>query len=117
MENIIKIFYLIVHYEKVNIDLVSYLSRSLHRNLSTKQHLYKFESVLLKFLGRDIFKISSLKEKNEQFRQLRKALVPLEKDSYEKSAFREFDFIAWVESKIENKSFAEVVREKADKYA
>jgi hypothetical protein len=39
----------------------------------------------------------------------------LKNDPYEKNIFRAFDFIAWIDGKIENQSFAEVAREKVVK--
>ncbi len=37
----------------------------------------------------------------------------LKTDPYEKGAFEYFDFISWLESKIENRPFAEIIKEKA----
>ena len=115
LESAIKILYLLAHYEKGNLELVHNLSLSVHRFLSTKQRLYKFEGILLKFLKKDIFKVSLQKEKVALFKQLHKEFLPLAKDPEENEPFREFDYISWLESKIENRPFAEVVREKAEK--
>ena len=114
MEVQFKLFYLIVHYEKGNEDLIPHLSRSLHRYLSSKQRLYKFENILLDYLGKRLFTSDSKKESLERFRQLKKELLPLGKDPFEKTHLEGFDHLAWIESKIENRSFADIVRKKAE---
>ena len=48
----------------------------------------------------------------EQFSELKSKLVFFSKDKNEKYALDYFDFISWAESKIENKSFVQVVKEK-----
>ena len=47
------------------------------------------------------------------FRKLKTELEEIVKDPFEKRALEYFDFISWLESKIDNRPFAEVVREKA----
>ncbi|MBI4946422.1 MAG: hypothetical protein HY840_08480, partial [Bacteroidetes bacterium] len=49
------------------------------------------------------------------FQELKTSLLKLMKNPMEKATMEEFDFMSWVESKIQNKTFAEVVRQKADK--
>ena len=54
-------------------------------------------------------------EKNElftAFQELRIKFIEFEKDPFEKNAMEHLDMISWLNSKIENRSFAEVVREK-----
>ena len=108
----IKLFYIIVHYEKGNTDLLSYLSKSLHRHLKVKQRLYKLETVVLDFFGKKIQRANSKKELTEEFRKLKKEILTLSKDAYESVPLKEFDYISWIESKIENRPFAELVRER-----
>ena len=47
------------------------------------------------------------------FRDLKAELEEIFKNPFENKALDLFDFISWLESKIENRAFAEVVREKA----
>ena len=44
---------------------------------------------------------------------VKEELVEITKDDFERKALEYFDFISWLESKIEGRVFAEVVREKA----
>ena len=52
-------------------------------------------------------------ELKEAFRQLHASLKRFENDPYEKRSFLYLDILSWLESKIENRSIGEVIREKA----
>ncbi len=109
----IKLFYLIAHFEKGHEDLIPHLTRSLHRYLSSKKRLYKFENILLDYLGKRLFRADSKKEMLDQFKNLKKDLLPLASDNYEKIPLLSFDYLSWIESKIENRKFSEIVKEKS----
>ena len=109
----VRIFYLLLHYEKGNIELLEHIIKSELRNLSGTDTRYKIENVLFEFFGKSIQKINSQKEFKELFAGLKKQLLLLRADKNEKIIMEQFDYISWVESKIENKPFAEVVKAKA----
>ena len=48
----------------------------------------------------------------EAFKKLKTEIENITKNPFEKQAIDYFDFISWIESKIENRSFAEIVKEK-----
>ncbi len=50
--------------------------------------------------------------KNQKFKELHAELLPLTKDPYERSVFGLFDIMSWLESKIQGKTFAAIVKEK-----
>ena len=52
-------------------------------------------------------------ELKQAFRQLHASLKRFENDPYEKRSFLYLDILSWLESKIENRSIGEVLREKA----
>ncbi len=108
----IKMLYLIVHYEKGNFDLLHSLVKSTRNELQAKGRLYKFENAMLDFFGRKI----NRKNKDlsiKAFKALKNELESISKHKNEKMSLEEFDFLSWIESKIENKPFAEIVRKKA----
>ena len=76
------------------------------------ERLYEFEKTILLFL-RELPVNNSPKEVLLSFEKLRDQLLALENNPYENQAFKYFDFISWLESKIENVSFASVVMKKA----
>ena len=112
MEISMKLFYLILQYEKQNYDLLPYLIRSTYRYLLRKKRLFKFENIILDFLRKDILKIKSKKELIRSFKKLKNKLELLPKGSDVKQGFEDFDYMSWLESKIENRPFAEVIRDK-----
>ena len=69
---------------------------------------------MLQFFGK-IIKAELRKEKTELFRELKKQLLLLADSPSEKQSFDYFDYLSWVESKIENRSFLEIVRKTAAK--
>ena len=109
----VQVFYLMVHYEKGNIELLEHLVKSEQRASSDSHTSYKFTSVMFEFFGKKIPKIESKNELKEEFIILRKQLLILKKDKHEKTPMEQFDYISWVESRIENKSFAEIVKTKS----
>ncbi len=72
--------------------------------------LNKFQKVIFEFLHK-LGKIYPSQLKKE-FKILKKKLIEVAKDPYEKRPFLYFDIISWLESKIENRSVAEVISER-----
>lgn len=106
-----RIFNLIIHLEMGNNEVLPYTLKSTYRYLDKRKRIYRFESVFLRFINQ------FLKTKNNQqvkntYMSLRDDLQVLSKDPFEKVVFEYFDFIAWIESKITGKSFADIVIEK-----
>jgi len=52
-------------------------------------------------------------ELKQAFRQLHASLKRFENDPYEKRSFLYLDILSWLESKIENRSIGEIIRQKA----
>ncbi len=106
------VFFIIAHYEARHYELVLSLVRAARRQLKKKELSYQTESLMLQFFPR-IIKASSNEEKIALFTELKNQLIPLAKNPTEKQSFDYFDYLGWVESKIQKRSFAEIVREKA----
>ena len=109
---VLRIMQLIIHYELGNNMLLPYIVKSTYRYLYKKERLYKMETVILQYL-RKLERIRTQKELIDSFRILRSELAKLAKDPYEKIGLDYFDFISWLDCRIEKKEFAEVVRKKA----
>ena len=114
IEGFIRIFQFIVRYEmKSDMYLMNSLFKSTYRFLDKQQRLYKFELVMMEFIRNNMIKKIRRNNIKKEFFLLKEKLILLSKNKYEQHAFEYFDYISWLESKIENKSFAEVVRGKA----
>lgn len=107
-----RILELIIHYELGNTELLESLTRSTHRYLAQRGDLFKFEKTLIHFIGIKSPKINNQQQLIQAFKDLKKEFVILSKDKYEKAGMDIFDFISWMESKIQNRAFADIVREK-----
>lgn len=107
-----RILNLIAHFEHGNIDMLEYVVKSTYRFLYKRGRLYKFETVVLNFIKNKLPTIFNNKELIVKFIELKGELDILGKDYLEEEVSESFDFISWVESKIQNRPFREVFREK-----
>jgi len=102
---------LIIHYELGNYDLLDYTIKSTKRFVAKSQKNYQFEAIFLRDFKK-LIKIKNTDELQQLYVDFRKELLEVLKDPYEKAANEYFDFISWLESKIENTPFEEIVKSK-----
>ena len=110
-----RIMNLILHFELGDQEALEHITRSTYRFLYKRERLYKMETIILHFIRNKMPKMNSPKEFIEAFKELKKEFIKLSEDTFEKNVFEYFDFISWLESKIEKRSFSEIVKEKAGK--
>lgn len=101
---------LIIHYELGNDQLLEYIVTATARFLNNRKRLFKVEAVMLKLIRR-YPRWLSRKDKQAGFQNLLQELEILQADEFEQRAFEYFNFIAWMRSKAENRSFREIVEE------
>jgi hypothetical protein len=75
--------------------------------LSKRDLLYELERILLAFLRRYERIPEDPVVLREAFAELRNQLIPLQEDAYERNAFDYFDFIVWLEARIQQKTMLE----------
>ena len=109
LQSLARILNLIIHYEIGNTLLLESLLRSTYRFLSKRNRLYEFEKSVLGFIQKS-GRLRSSKELKEAFVTLKKEFEDLAKIPSEDAMLRYFNFIAWLESKIENITFAKAVQ-------
>lgn len=107
-----RILNLVLHYELRNTMLLEYNAVSTYRFLYKSKRLYKLETVVLNFIRRKMPDIYTEKEEIEAFKELRKEFMELSEHPYEKKAFEYFDYISWLDSKIEKEGFGDVIKKK-----
>lgn len=105
-----RILNLVAHYEAgldYNLDI---LIRSTYKFLIKMEDLHEVQKEIIKFLRGlgDIYP----HEVKDAFIKLHKKLKTFENDPYESRAFLYLDIISWLESKIENRPIAEIIRAK-----
>jgi len=114
LQSLVRVLNLIIHYERGNTMLLEYLFRSTYRFLRKRNRMYEFERKVLSFIrGSD--RIRTSKELKEAFINLKTDFENLSQIPKESAMLRYFDFIAWLESKISSRPFAEVVKEQNSK--
>lgn len=104
----IKIINLVVHYELGNEDMLRNLCKSYANDFDKQLVQNKSEKLLLNFFGKTIHEKIYQQNRKKYFLKLK---TELELYKNEKIHL-EFDFLSWVESTIENKSFEKVLRRK-----
>lgn len=108
-----KIMILIVYYETENTDLMHYAVRSTYRYLMKRERVHPTEKILIDFIRKKMDKIFSKKDLTSELLIVEKKLIAtFRKYPAEESFIKYFDIISWLRSKIENKSFAEIVRQR-----
>ena len=103
---------LIIHYELNNLDLLEYNIKSTKRFLTINKRDYKFETVFIQEM-RKLTKCKTQEKLKDQFIEFKKSLLTVLQDPYEKIALDYFDFLIWLDSKINNQSFVKLMLLKA----
>jgi len=105
-----RVLHLMAHYELGNHDIIDHLIKSVYRFMAKKKNFTVIEEEMFKFL-RKSFHVPrrSLKPELEKFLN---AIKKVEKSRFETRAFSYLDIVSWVESKLEDKSMSQIIREK-----
>lgn len=102
---------LIIHYELGNYDLLDYTLKSTKRSVTKSQRNYQFETIFLKDFKK-LLKIKDSLPNKQLYINFKEELLKVLEDPYEQAANEYFDFISWLDSKIENKDYEVIVKEK-----
>ncbi len=103
-----RILNLINHFELENDILVQYNLKSTYRYLAKMKKVHRFEEVMLSFL-KTLLRTSDQIELKKELVVLKADLSAIATDPFEHNAFDHFDFISWIDSKLERKTFAAMV--------
>ena len=109
----LNIYLLLLHYELGNYEVLSYLAKSAQRYQIKNGNISKYDKLILSYFERKLSKITEVKEKEKTFINWKMNLSKFPKQSVlynDTDAL--FDFISWIESKIQNRPFVQVVKEK-----
>lgn len=107
-----RIFNLILHYELGHMGSLEYYVKSTYRYLKHRNKLSKFEILVLDFIKKG----SGIVSDNELIKLFRETKEKVDKLSASGEDFRMFgivDISAWLESKIEHKTYLTTIKEKA----
>ncbi|NNC82072.1 MAG: hypothetical protein HKN79_00705 [Flavobacteriales bacterium] len=107
-----RLFNLVIHYELGNNELLEYIIKSTHRYLNKRKRAYDIEALVITYLK----KLSKAYDKNDEkkiMEKMRPELSKVLKNDADKVILEYFDFESWVNSKIKDTSFSELVLKKA----
>ncbi|MCH2042908.1 MAG: hypothetical protein MK212_02115 [Saprospiraceae bacterium] len=105
---------LLIYYEMNDTHLMEYLSRSIYRFTKRRKNLYDTPIIIGKYIKK-LCEIEEEEDKRELYIKLKDALKEVYQRTHEKSILQAFDFIAWVDSKLEKKSLVDIFRIRAEK--
>ncbi len=94
---------LMVQYEMKTFDNIETQINGTIRFLKQRKSSYKFESIVAEYL-QDLKQIETPLELKASFVQLRSQFQSLTDDPFEKKAFAYYDFIGWLDNKINSKA-------------
>lgn len=103
---------LIIHFEIGNHETLESLVRSTSRFLKKEKKNYRFETEVIHFFEKYIVKTADLDLFYRSLHLLKTKLIDIIKDPLEEQFINYFDLIAWIDSKLNNKPFAQVIKEK-----
>lgn len=107
---------LLLHLELKNDQLLPYTIKSTQRYLKTRNRLYPFEQMILRFITG--FNRSDIEfDEQQAWTNLHQELVTLRDTPDYQVVSEYFDFETWIQSKITNKKFDELIRIKRNKAA
>lgn len=106
-----RVFNLILHYELGNTESLEYFIKSTYRYLRKNKNLLKVETLILKFI-KDLVKVQSQKHLKELLLEKKAEIEGIFADPAESEQMHGFELIAWIESKINDKPYAEIIRSK-----
>lgn len=102
---------LVIHYELGNYDLLDYIIKSTKRFVAKSKKNYQFETVFLKDFKK-LIKSKNTTDTKLVYVEIKNNLLEVLKDPYEQAVIEYFDFISWLDSKIENKTYEQIVKSK-----
>ena len=109
-----RILSLIVYHE-IGQTETEHIIRNSKRFLTKRHRLNDFEKLIFYFFEKKVLKLHSLKDLPDAYKQLKTTINQKIPPHTQKILQESFDFDSWLESKIQEKPFAKVVREKWEK--
>lgn len=100
---------LLIHVEMKNETLLPYALRNTQRFLKSRNRLYSFESLFLKYINR-LIKTTDYFDQEMVYQSLLEDLQKVKESEFDHLALEYFHFIAWAESKVKRIPFQEVLK-------
>lgn len=102
---------LILQAESENYDFFENEIKSIKRSIRYEKHLYITEKLLFKFI-QNHYLLNDRKVREKLYRIFEKEVIKIKQNKYEQQLLVVFDFISWIQSKLTNRKFNEILAEK-----
>jgi len=107
-----RLFSLLIHYELQNHDLLDYLTKSTERYFikrrKTQDLGYEFELAFIKHFKLLIKSSKNIKKTQDVLSEMLAELKDILRDNNEIVALEYFDYITWIDAKMQNRSYGEL---------
>lgn len=105
----LRLYNLAVHYELGNNSLLQYAIQSTTRYLQKRMRDFPVEKVIIQHFKK-LIRADSLAEKKRAYKRFQEHLLSVIQTPEDKVILRYFDFVSWLESKVEGISMSEAVK-------
>src|SRR5690349_10765413 len=103
-----RILNLVIHFELGNLDLLEYLLRSYKRFLAKANKYYLLEKAFIVFLDAMLTAQGKETELIKRLKLFRDKISNMQ-DPLEYNIYEYFDFRSWIQSKLEKRSYADIL--------
>jgi hypothetical protein len=108
----IRMVHLIIHYELGNQQIVNTECRSIKREISKTGNACLVEQLMLSFLGKGKTILYSAAKRKKLLLDVNPQFIDIKNNIFEKQILKNFDFLAWIESKLAQISLSDALRRK-----
>ncbi len=108
-----RLFNLVIHYELGNFDLLEYIVRSTQRFMSKRHRAEGMETVLMDHI-RKLARATETTAKRELYKSMLARFNEVLVDPNESLVLKYFDVVSWAKAHVEDVTFSEVVRRRAN---
>lgn len=104
-----RLFNLVIHYELGNYDLLEYITKSTQRYLSKRQRDFELELKVIETI-RKLIRINNPVDQKDLLSKLRHAITNKVMKPEDEIVLRYFNFIQWIDAKVEGKPLPEIIK-------
>lgn len=108
-----KVIAVMNHFELGNEDICVNLARTLLRNKKENKLMTKTEKVVMEFIYRGNFALNSKVQQRSAFSELKRKVLKISNNISDMYTPEQFDFLRWLNSKIQDRPFANVISKKS----
>ena len=111
MDTSARILQLVAHYEMGHSKLINSISRNMLRKFNKRKRPYELEKLVLKIMRHGMLDPERQGNNGEAMRATLEELREISSNQFESPPLNAFDITSWVQSKVEQRRFRDVVRE------